>query len=374
MAWTGALVLGAALLGWGITRVLEWQRHQPALRHYNRGLELHRGGDLDAALGEWHTATELEPAWTEPYFRLAELLPQIGERDLAVQVLLRAHAANPKARHVLCRLAEACVQAEDPGASRKYSADAVAREPGCARAHTAFALARRSDLGVAAKHLQRAHELEPRDPQILLTLARLYVHSGDVKEGQETLARVLALTPHNAETHYLSGALLVSRARDPQSFKEAEGHLQEAIRLEPERFDAYAQLGILYTRQRQWSKALPYLEAARKRNPYSPGVRYQLATAYRQTGDPRAAAEWEGLRKLQDGTKRWTALQKQLVLHPENLSLAVEAAEVSLDVGAHHAALRLASAVLARDPENKRARRVLDRIQSTSAAPGDSRP
>lgn len=370
---SATVVGGLALGGSAVQRGMEWRRHEPALRHFNRGQELFRAGDTDAALGEWDTATQLEPAWVVPYLRLAEVLNQINERDLAVQMLVRAHQANPRAPHILCRLAEACVQVEEPAGARKYSQEAIDQEPNCPRAHAAFALARKTDLGLAAKHLQRAHDLSPKDPQILLTLARLYVHSGDVKEGQETLLQVLTITPPNAETHYLSGALLVPRARDSATFKEAEGHLREALRLEPERFDANAQLGILYLRQRQWAKALPYLQAARKQNPYSPGVIYQLATAYRQVSDPRAAGEWEALRKLQAGTRRWTDLQKQLVLRPQDLELRAEAAVVSLAVGARAAAARLSGEVLQRDPDNKKARRVLQQLQQLPAVPDSSK-
>lgn len=369
-----AVAGGLAVGGWALQRGVEWRRHEPALRHYNRGQELFRKGDADAALGEWDTATQLEPTWMQPYLRLAEVLTQLDERDLAVQMLVRAHQASPQAPHILCRLAEACVQVEEPAGARKFSQEAVTQEPNCARAHQAFALARRSDHTLATKHLRRACELAPGDAQLRLTLSRLYVHSGDVKEGEEALRQALRLIAPNAETHYLSGALLTRGARDAETFRKAEEHLREALRLEPERYDANAQLGMLYARQRQWPRALPYLEIARRQNPYSPGVLYQLATTYRQTGDRRATAEWERLQTLQENTKRWNRLQKGLVQHPQDLALRTEAAEVSLAVGARAAAARLAGEVLRQDAGNKRARRVLDQLQHHSAAPGTTQP
>lgn len=362
-----AILAGLGIAGGGATRAWQWHREAPARRLYGRGEAFYKAGQTEAALDAWQTATETVPTWPEPYYRIAEVLQAFGEREAAVQVLLRVQDANPRAPHLLCRQAEAYLLTEAPVQARDLSARAVAREPNCARAHVTFALARREEVDTAVMHLRRAHQLAPGDRDTLLDLARVQAQGGRMEEAKETLARLQTLMPADAEVHYLLGVALSARPSDQAAIRQAEGHLRQALKLEPERWDARAQLGILYLQQRQWKRARPFLEEARRRNPYSGPTLYRLATVRRQLGDQSADALWAELRELEANTARWKEWQKQLAQRPDDLTLMLDTAELSLRVGAAQAASRLARAALRREPTNNRARRVLEQLQHTAA-------
>jgi tetratricopeptide (TPR) repeat protein len=360
-------VVTIVLLAAGAVSVWMWRKDAPARALQEKGEAHYRRGELEAALEAWQSATERHPRFLPPYFRMAEALQELGETDAAVQVLLRAGDASPKAPHLKCRLAEAYSLAEAPEQASALSAEAIAQEPDCARAHAAFAAARRDEPEIAVAHLRRALQLAPRDQRIMLQLARTLAHGRQMPEARQVLDKLRAVRPLDAETHYLWGVVLSERPGDRPAIAEAEKHLRGAIRLEPERFDAYAQLGILFSRQREWTKARPLLVEARRLNPASEAVLYQLGTVSRQLRQPGAAAFWDELRALQARTKRWRELQRKLAENPDNLPLLLEGAELSLALGARQAAGRLATAVLEKEPGNEKARRVLDALQQPAA-------
>ncbi len=103
-------------------------------------------------------------------------------------------------------------------------------------------------------------------------------------------ASVVATSAQNSST---PGAPKARTASDPakifQSGQDAlnQGHLDEAERdfrqvltLDPEAGSAYANLGVVYMRRKQWSKALQYLDHAERLMPHEPGVRLNIGLAY----------------------------------------------------------------------------------------------
>lgn len=62
--------------------------------------------------------------------------------------------------------------------------------------------------------------------------------------------------------------------------ERAEQDFKQVLRVDPESGPAYANLGVVYMRQRQWTKALGMLERAEKRLPTVPGIRLNIGLAY----------------------------------------------------------------------------------------------
>lgn len=366
-----AALLAAGVGGavWGIPRLSQALREAPAKKHYARGEELYRTGKVEEALEAWQTATEAVPRWVPPYFRMAETLTEMEAKDIAVQVLLRAHDANPKAPHVVCRLAEAYALGEFLVEAREFANRAVTTEPTCFRSHSAYALAYRNDNKVALEHLQKAHELAPKDPEILMRLARTQAHAGAVEDADRSLTLLVTLVPENVDTYFLRGVVLTARPSDREAVRQAEQNLARALGLAPDRWDIHAQIGILHTRLRRWRQAQAALEKAHALNPHAPAVIFQLATVYRQLNDARAPVFWDRLQQLQTRTNRWQQLLREVAEHPEDRVRMMDAAQLSVQLGSYETARRLAEQVLEKDPGNEKARQVLKQLQQP-AAPG----
>jgi tetratricopeptide (TPR) repeat protein len=61
---------------------------------------------------------------------------------------------------------------------------------------------------------------------------------------------------------------------------EAEHDFRQVLALDPEAGAAYANLGVVYIRRKQWSKALENLDHAERLMPNEPGVRLNIGLAY----------------------------------------------------------------------------------------------
>jgi Flp pilus assembly protein TadD len=173
-----ALVLALVLLlGAGLLRLRRGQPapEHPAARHYRAGLELARAGDEQKAVSEWNLAVAMNPADARPYEALAAYWEASGRPDLAAQTMERLAKANPAAPHRDCRFARAAFAAGWVSRATEAVERAVREEPSCPIAHTMHGIiledARESAAALAA--LIRAHQLNPDDARVALTLAQL---------------------------------------------------------------------------------------------------------------------------------------------------------------------------------------------------------
>ena len=77
---------------------------------------------------------------------------------------------------------------------------------------------------------------------------------------------------------------------------EAERDFRGVLRLDPQSWAAYANLGVVYMRGKHWDKALQSLEVAERLMPQEPGVRLNIGlTYYRQNEYLKAIPEFESV-------------------------------------------------------------------------------
>jgi tetratricopeptide (TPR) repeat protein len=106
-----------------------------------------------------------------------------------------------------------------------------------------------------------------------------------------------------------AGSSTKARATDPAEFfergqealnqgklDEAERNFRQVLQLDPQSGAAYANLGVVYMRGKQWSKALQSLEKARRLMPQVAGVRLNIGLAYfRQNEFLKAIPQFESV-------------------------------------------------------------------------------
>jgi len=127
--------------------------------------------------------------------------------------------------------------------------------------------------------------------QLLLSKAG---DSGPTDEARAEFEKELQVDPHSASSEFVLGEL----ARRAGHWDEAAQHFSRAARLDVGFAEAYIALGMSLTSAGKFTEAIPPLEAYVKMVPADPTGHYQLAIAYRRTGNA-------------DGAAREMALQKQ---------------------------------------------------------------
>jgi tetratricopeptide (TPR) repeat protein len=140
----------------------------------------------------------------------------------------------------------------------------------------------------AIQYLSEASDLNPDDPNPYLFLGKIRCLENDESAAiTERLARFARLQPHNAFANYYYAVSLWKQGtgpREAQTASEIESLLARAVALDPKLGEAHLQLGILYSEQRDFPKAITAYQQAVAVNPHLEQAHYRLAQTYRRVG------------------------------------------------------------------------------------------
>jgi serine/threonine-protein kinase len=231
----------------------------------------------------------------------------------------------------------------------------------------------KGQYNLALDEIQKALDLEPRDPDTLLTQAAIlagmeqndnaekiyrtaaalrpqnwngfyelgvfYYRQRRNAEAAAEFEQVLQITPDNALAHAALGGVLQLLHKDD----EAEQHLKRSIELQPS-YAAYTNLGALYLRQRRWAEAASTTRKALEIN----------SNDWSAWADLGIACEWlnrrnEAEQAYQNELSRLVELSK---VRGDDAELHAELALLYSRWQLREKALPLISAALARAPDD----------------------
>jgi tetratricopeptide (TPR) repeat protein len=145
----------------------------------------------------------------------------------------------------------------------------------------------------AAIRLCEASDLNPSAPEP-------YVFMGKIEREapiplpcvEQKLERFVDKQPQSPLANYLYAMALWKRQAQPadhQSTQQVATLLIKAVTIDPKCMDAYLQLGILYSFQHDYAKAIGFYTKAIEVDPHLGEAHYRLGVAYDRTGDPAKA-------------------------------------------------------------------------------------
>lgn len=135
--------------------------------------------------------------------------------------------------------------------------------------------------------LQRAHELEPSHPEVLVRLAAVDLAEGNRERALARLDGAVARAPQSVDARLTRAQVLVAEGRLPAATADARA----AFELAPQRPDAAMLLVQLLGSQGQEQAALAALEAQQAAGRLSPPVQVLLARLNRKLGQDARAIE-----------------------------------------------------------------------------------
>ena len=165
--------------------------------------------------------------------------------------------------------------------------EAIRRYPRSARLHVGLGIARysRGQFEAAIRAFCAAADLEPGDERPYLFLGEMYGVSTELSpEVTKRLARFVERRPGHALGHFFYAMSLWKGAPGTVPPPDVQGHLKQAISLDPRLAKAHFQLGALYTDQRRDPEAIAALKEAVRLDPALAQAHYRLAQVYRRTG------------------------------------------------------------------------------------------
>jgi len=173
----------------------------------------------------------------------------------------------------------------------------LAAMPETAEIHELLAEAHvmKGDYHGAVKEWRAGLKLAPGDGLLTEGLAHALWLDNQYSEAKQFLGQLVQSNPGSAEIHFELGDTLLATG----STDKAIPQLEQAVKLEPTLAPAQASLGRAYLRAGRPKDAIPALKAALPGDEKG-AARYQLAQAYRQTGQ-KALAD-ETLREFQQNS------------------------------------------------------------------------
>ncbi len=149
-----------------------------------------------------------------------------------------------------------------------------------------------NQFSAAAGEYRKAIELNPNAPDLHFRLGRALLlqnhESKTLDEAAQQFSAELELSPEDAASEFQLGQI----AQVKGSSSEAKSHFERALALSPDFVQALLALGKIYTREKQYDRAIDLLTRATKLQAAGENAHYALMTAYRDAGQlDRARAE-----------------------------------------------------------------------------------
>jgi len=292
-----------------------------AKAHLSRGLQLMQEQLFEAATSEFEQALALNAKDPKAHFEFAVCLLSLGRNDEARRQFEQVQKLAGESRYVTYYLGRLDLLANEyPSAIKRLGS--VAEDPPFPDTafHLGVAYISSGDVAAGTKWLERAAKLLPRDYRVHYRLARAYSSSAgreqeaareydlytqlrdehkntekDVRDCTSALrAEPLAAArevchriddPNDPDKLTLLGQLF----GDAGAFAEALEPLNRAVRLDPNSFEAWHNLGVTYFRLNQYKAARAPLEKAVALRPEFYGSVVLLGATLYMLGDDDAA-------------------------------------------------------------------------------------
>jgi TolB-like protein/Tfp pilus assembly protein PilF len=283
---------------------------------------------LQESIDYFEVAIANDPEFAPAYLGLADavlLLNYIGHLDLG-EALRRARPALEKTIELDDRLGAAhaslglmhTLQGDFRGAESALLR-AIAMDPNDAKAYHWYGdllIYGFGDPGAAIPMLQKARQLDPLSPVVVLTLGEAYAAAGDIAEAIRLYRKTLEIDPHFGSVYNFLGIAYLSLG----DAAGAAEWLEEGEKRSPDEFAARSGKAFLYRVLGDEERAVA---SARKLQSLTPGNNVSLVTLVSFGRDREAIemaeADWPGLT-----CEAGPTLQRNNVFQAMNLSLAYE--------------------------------------------------
>ncbi len=283
---------------------------------------------LAESLAYFETAIDVDPAYASAYLGLADaylLLNYAGHIPLD-EAVSKARPAIEKAIDLDARFGAAyaslglmrSLQSDIPGAESALTR-AIALDPNDAKAyhwHGDILIYGRGDPVAAIPILQKARQLDPLSPVIVVTLGEAYSAAGQLAEGIGLYRKALEIDPDYLTAFNYVGMAYLSLG----DFDMAASWLEEGARRSPDEFRTNVGRAFLYRARGDEDRAVALAYELQR---MVPGNNASLVTlvsfGHDQEAIELAAADWPGLACQGEPT-----VDLNNVFQAMNLSLAYE--------------------------------------------------
>jgi len=244
--------------------------------------QLHRSAEAKA---EWEKALKIDPHSTDAIDWLSKALLAEGDFGAAIALLRSA----PADENLTLRLAQVYDKAGMLDKAAEVLKRALVSHPSSLPLSNALTtiLVKQTLYQDAIRLAAKTARLHPGNLDAQRQYFRLMVLNDDYALAQPLGRKLLIAAPHDFDILYLNGIM----ERAGGQFPAARKHLEEAVKLDPNYYNARYNLGVVLAELKDFPGAREQLEKAIALGATEPEVRFKLASVLRTMGETEAAQE-----------------------------------------------------------------------------------
>jgi len=276
--------------------------------------------DRANAVDAYQQAAALMPTDPTPHLQLGTLYQQTKDDADAEKEFKKAAEISPTNSDALAALSNLYMRDK-----RFPDAETVLRQflqanPQSVNAHLQLGrvLVVEEKYPDAAAEFEKALQISPGDLDTLRELASLQLRLKKYGDAIGTAQTLLAKSPNDPELHYILGVALLHT----QKFPEAQNEFLIAVKLKPNFGDAYGQLALAASENKQYSLTIQALDARGKLEPENAGTYFLRATSYDHLGAFKEASEnYKQFLTVSNGKfpdEEWKAKHRLIAIDPES--------------------------------------------------------
>ena len=276
--------------------------------------------DPEQAAAAYQEAAKLEPSDPEPHLAAGLLLEKQGRFSDAEREYQQAAQLDAKSIEAVAGLVNVYTKTQRLPEAEKKLRRYIELNPQNATAHVQLGrvLAARGNPADARAEYEAALKLSPDDFQAQRELADLDLAAEHYREAAQRYRMLVAKRPADPELHSALGNALL-RAHD---FAAAQQALLETVKLKPDMAQAYGDLALVASENKQYQLAIRALDARSKFMAETPGTYFLRATAYDNLKAFQQAAEnYRLFLQVAQGKypdQEWQARHRLIAIDPKN--------------------------------------------------------
>jgi Flp pilus assembly protein TadD len=240
----------------------------------------------------------LDPKNPAHLLELARLADASKDYEGALGYLAHARDLTPRDPQIHFLFAEVAMEMDLVMQAQASLHEALALEPNNPAYNYAMGFVTLQTRGGAnaVGYFQKFVAVYPGNPKGHYALGIAYYASGDYEKSKTEMHAVENDPKTAGGAHYFLGRM----ARQEGDLDSAQRHLQRSTELLPQFSESHTELARIWMQQGDLVRARTELDRAVQLDPQSFAANMQLLVVYRRTHDPRAAAQSELVKKLDE--------------------------------------------------------------------------
>ncbi len=273
----------------------------------------------ERALDSWSHAVTLAPDDVQSRLAFGDALEKAGDIAGAEREFRKANELSPNSTEALAALSNLFMRNQRLPEAERVLSELVAKAPKDESGHLQLGrvLSAEKKDAEAAAELQKAIKIRPEDWDAIRELAFVQERNKQYAAAESHYRALLTRFPKDAEVHNGLGSVLLRQLK----YAEAQNEFLICIRLKPDWGEAYGQLALAASGNKDYSLAIKALDERKKLMPELPSSYFLRATCYdhmRQFAE--AVVNYKAFLAASNGQfpdDEWKARHRLVAIEPE---------------------------------------------------------